>query len=56
MDPAYTGPALVGLMRLIRDGKFNSDSNVVFIHTGGTAALFGYVDSFAADIDEIGRA
>ena len=56
VDPAYTGPALVGLMRLIHEGKFNSDSNVVFIHTGGTAALFGYVDSFAADIDEIGRA
>jgi 1-aminocyclopropane-1-carboxylate deaminase/D-cysteine desulfhydrase-like pyridoxal-dependent ACC family enzyme len=56
VDPAYTGPALVGLMRLIHDGKFNRDSNVVFIHTGGTAALFGYVDSFAGDLDQIERA
>src|SRR5580692_3633324 len=47
VDPAYTGPALVGLIELIRHGKFNGDSNVVFIHTGGTAALFGYVESFA---------
>jgi L-cysteate sulfo-lyase len=47
VDPAYTGPALVGLIELIRQGKFKRDSNVVFIHTGGTAALFGYVDSFA---------
>jgi L-cysteate sulfo-lyase len=47
LDPAYTGPALVGLIDLIRQGRFEPGSNVVFIHTGGTAALFGYVDSFA---------
>ena len=47
VDPAYTGPALVGLLELIRQGKFKPDSNVVFIHTGGVAALFGYVDFFA---------
>ena len=56
VDPAYTGPALVGLIHLIRQGKFKRDANVVFIHTGGTAALFGYVDSFAAETDPIGRA
>jgi len=56
VDPAYTGPALVGLMQMIREGRFDRDSNVVFIHTGGTAALFGYVDSFAADLDKIERA
>jgi L-cysteate sulfo-lyase len=55
VDPAYTGPALVGMIELIRQGKFNRDSNVVFIHTGGTAALFGYVDSFAEDLDKIER-
>jgi len=55
VDPAYTGPALVGLIDLIRKGKFNRDSNVVFIHTGGTAALFGYVDSFAEEFDRIER-
>jgi L-cysteate sulfo-lyase len=53
MDPAYTGPALVGLIDLIRQGKFARDSNVVFIHTGGTAALFGYVDSFAEEFGGI---
>jgi L-cysteate sulfo-lyase len=47
VDPAYTGPALVGMIELIRQGKFSRDANVVFIHTGGTAALFGYVDSLA---------
>jgi 1-aminocyclopropane-1-carboxylate deaminase/D-cysteine desulfhydrase-like pyridoxal-dependent ACC family enzyme len=43
------------MIELIRQGKFNRDSNVVFIHTGGTAALFGYVDSFAEDLDKIER-
>ena len=53
--PVYTGPALVGLLDLIRQGKFRRDSNVVFIHTGGTAALFGYVDCFAEEFDRIER-
>lgn len=53
VDPAYTGPALVGVIDLIRQGKFGRDANVVFIHTGGIAALFGYVDSFAAESDRI---
>ena len=47
IDPVYTGPALVGLLELIREGKFARDSNVVFIHTGGTASLFSYVDGLA---------
>ena len=55
VDPVYTGPALVGLLDLIRQGKFRRDSNVVFIHTGGTAALFGYVDCFAEEFDRIER-
>jgi L-cysteate sulfo-lyase len=52
VDPAYTGPALVGLLELIRQGRFKRDANVVFIHTGGVAALFGYVDFFAEAYDK----
>ncbi len=55
VDPAYTGPALVGMIELIRQGKFDRDSNIVFIHTGGIAALFGYVDSFTEEPDRIER-
>jgi L-cysteate sulfo-lyase len=54
VDPAYTGPALVGLIELIRQGKFKPDSNVVFIHTGGVAALFGYIDFLAEAFDKAG--
>lgn len=44
IDPVYTGPALLGLIELIRQGRFARDSDVVFIHTGGIASLFSYVD------------
>ena len=47
VDPVYTGPALVGLLELIRRKTFERDANVVFIHTGGIASLFSYVDGLS---------
>jgi len=46
LDPVYTGRAMVGLLHLIRSGRFRSDENVVFLHTGGTGSLFGYAQDF----------
>lgn len=43
-DPVYSGKALAGLIDLVRQGHFESDSTVVFLHTGGTPALYAYVD------------
>lgn len=40
IDPVYTGKALVGLIDLINKGFFRPDEKVVFMHTGGTPALF----------------
>lgn len=40
LDPVYTGKAMVALIDLIKKGYFQRDDNVVFFHTGGTAALF----------------
>jgi D-cysteine desulfhydrase family pyridoxal phosphate-dependent enzyme len=40
LDPVYTGKAMVALMDLVEKGYFNKEDNVVFFHTGGTAALF----------------
>jgi 1-aminocyclopropane-1-carboxylate deaminase/D-cysteine desulfhydrase-like pyridoxal-dependent ACC family enzyme len=37
------------MMNLIRQGRFASGSNVVFIHTGGTAALSSYADLLAPE-------
>ena len=42
LDPIYTGRAIAGLIDLIRQRHFEKDDNVVFLHTGGTPALFPY--------------
>ncbi len=42
VDPVYSGKTLAGLIALIRAGAIPGDWNVVFLHTGGTPALFGY--------------
>ncbi|HTQ15224.1 MAG TPA: D-cysteine desulfhydrase [Rhizomicrobium sp.] len=45
LDPVYTGKAMDGFIDLIRKGHFPKDSDVVFLHTGGSAGLFGYPDA-----------
>jgi L-cysteate sulfo-lyase len=42
LDPVYSGKAMAGLIDLVRKGQFTPDQNIVFLHTGGSAALFGY--------------
>ena len=46
LDPVYTGKAMAGLVDLVRRGEFQDDANVVFLHTGGSPALFAYRSSF----------
>lgn len=46
LDPVYTGKAAAGLIDLIRKGYFNKGENVLFIHTGGSPALYAYMDLF----------
>ncbi|MBW2065138.1 MAG: D-cysteine desulfhydrase [Deltaproteobacteria bacterium] len=46
LDPVYTGKAMAGLVDLIRKGHFHKDQNVLFVHTGGSPALYAYVDTF----------
>ena len=45
LDPVYTGKAMAGLIDLIRKGYFRKDENVLFVHTGGSAALYHYMDA-----------
>ena len=47
LDPVYSGKAMAGLIDLIKRGVFTRGQNIVFIHTGGTPALFAYHDAFA---------
>ena len=42
IDPVYTGKGMAGMIAMLRAGAFGSDEDVIFVHTGGSAALFGY--------------
>ncbi len=48
LDPVYTGKAAAGLIDRIRRGFFPKDADVVFLHTGGVAALPAYRRTFEA--------
>lgn len=46
LDPVYSAKGAAGLIDLVRKGHFNKDDNIVFLHTGGSQALFGYRQAF----------
>lgn len=48
-DPVYSGKALAGLIDLVRKGRFDGAENIVFVHTGGSAGLFAYVNRLDTD-------
>jgi L-cysteate sulfo-lyase len=45
LDPVYTGKGFDGFVDHVRRGFFPKDSDVIFLHTGGSAGLFGYADA-----------
>ncbi|TWP34446.1 D-cysteine desulfhydrase [Leekyejoonella antrihumi] len=49
LDPVYTGKTAAGLIGLAQQGYFPADSNVLFIHTGGSPALYAYPDAVLAE-------
>lgn len=42
LDPVYSGKGLAGLITLVRQGRWRGDEDVIFLHTGGSPALFAY--------------
>jgi D-cysteine desulfhydrase len=46
LDPVYSGKAAAGLIDRVRKGEFAEGSNVLFLHTGGSPALYAYLDTF----------
>ncbi len=46
LDPVYSGKTAAGLIDLVRKGVFAPGSNVLFLHTGGSPALYAYLDTF----------
>lgn len=49
LDPVYSGKAFAGLIDLVRRGHFEDSDNIVFLHTGGSAALFAYKNQLTFD-------
>ena len=41
-DPVYSGKALAGMIDQVSNGELRKAKDIVFVHTGGTAGLFGY--------------
>ena len=46
LDPVYTGKVADGFLDLVRNDYFKDGSNVLFLHTGGSIALFEYLKYF----------
>ena len=42
VDPVYSGKGLAGLIALVRERRWQPDTDVIFVHTGGAPALFAY--------------
>ena len=47
VDPVYTAKAAAGMIDHIRQRRIRRDQTVVFLHTGGTPALFAYGEETA---------
>jgi D-cysteine desulfhydrase family pyridoxal phosphate-dependent enzyme len=45
-DPVYTGKALSALLDLLARGALDDGRDVVFLHTGGSPAIFNFTESF----------
>ena len=44
LDPVYTAKAMAALIHDVRQGKWAKGDTVIFLHTGGTPAVFAYRD------------
>ncbi|STS10600.1 1-aminocyclopropane-1-carboxylate deaminase [Ewingella americana] len=42
LDPVYTGKAMHGLISLVQEGKIQPNSRVIFVHCGGSPALYPF--------------
>ncbi len=49
LDPVYTGKAMAGLIDLSRRGYFKKGERVLFLHTGGSPALYAYMKAILGE-------
>ena len=46
LDPVYSGKTMAGCIDLVRKDYFADCNNILFLHTGGSPALYAYLDTF----------
>lgn len=46
LDPVYSGKTMAGCIDLVRTDYFKGCENILFLHTGGSPALYAYLDTF----------
>ena len=51
LDPTYTGRTMAGLIHLVRSGAIVAGSTVMFLHTGGSPAIFAYEPELRAYLE-----
>jgi len=51
LDPVYTSKAMAALSDFVKKGKLDKKDVVIFLHTGGTPALFAYTEEM--DMEEM---
>jgi 1-aminocyclopropane-1-carboxylate deaminase/D-cysteine desulfhydrase-like pyridoxal-dependent ACC family enzyme len=49
LDPVYTSKAMSALFAHIREGRLKDSGPILFLHTGGAPALFGYAPDVLSD-------
>ena len=52
LDPVYSGKGMAGLIGEVDKGRFSKTDNIVFIHTGGSVALFAYRSAFSNEAEQ----
>ena len=52
LDPVYTGKAMAGLIGQVREGRWAKGQNILFVHTGGSPALYAYRDVLAHGVPQ----
>jgi D-cysteine desulfhydrase len=50
LDPVYTGKAFAGIMGCVENGSIAKSSSVLFVHCGGSPALFPYARLLTSDL------
>ena len=50
LDPVYSAKGMAGLIGMVREGFFKPTDTVLFLHTGGSTALFAYQEQILASL------